>query len=127
MPRSAKATCSSVCGAKCCKWGVVGLTEDEAERLPALAHDVHVAPPRIIESEVAGRTSWAMHAQPCVFLSKSNLCIIYKDRPGHCRAFPDTWREGCLLSWSLFGDDDEVAPPQMIRRIPRMKEGRTAR
>lgn len=127
MARSDKAICSSVCGARCCKWGVVALTPEEAERLPRLAPALHLPQPEIVSSLLGGEESSAMHAKPCVFLSKSNLCTIYKDRPDHCRAFPDTWREGCLLSVQRFGDRPEPATHSPELRKPRRKEGRSAR
>lgn len=49
---------------------------------------------------VAGNpdASFVMYAKPCVFLSKTNLCLAYHDRPGHCRAFPQQPLEWCPLS-----------------------------
>lgn len=127
VARSDKALCSSVCGARCCKWGVVALTDDEADLLPLLARELQVQQPDIRILERSGELSRAMHAQPCVFLTKTNLCGIYKDRPGHCRAFPDIWREGCLLSDRLFGEGLDLLPhPTKKGRRPRGKAGRPA-
>ena len=123
MARSDRAVCSTVCGARCCKWGVVALTDDEAALLPRLAAELHLPQPRIIPTLTGDGTVPAMHSQPCVFLSKSNLCTIYKDRPGHCRSFPDTWREGCMLSWTLYGDG-EALPEEHDRHRDRSRNRR---
>ncbi|MCX6024152.1 MAG: YkgJ family cysteine cluster protein, partial [Chloroflexi bacterium] len=56
----------------------------------------------IEQYERKGEQAWVMHATPCGFLNKANLCGIYKDRPYHCSAFPDTLRDWCPLSSVLF-------------------------
>ena len=47
-----------------------------------------------------------MHALPCTFLSKSNLCLIHSQRPEHCRGFPYSLLEWCALSVKQFGEPD---------------------
>ena len=107
--QSDKVLCASVCGARCCKLGIVALTEEEAERLPRLAQELRLNPPPIRLGRTAGGApAQAMLIEPCVFLGKNNLCQIYKDRPGRCRAFPESWREGCLLSQRWYGDDTDA-------------------
>ncbi len=81
---------------------------------------------RIADRE--GVEGFIMHATPCTFLNKANLCGIYKDRPEHCRAFPDTVRDWCPLSRVIFADllpvDRRPAPlgPEPKRRVPRVRK-----
>ena len=100
-----KALCSQVCRARCCSWGFVTLSPEEAQRLPQEAEALGLSQPHIVPArEPEGEPKeYVMHATPCVFLSKSKLCLIYRDRPEHCRAFPDQLREWCPLSlrWYL--------------------------
>ena len=104
-----KALCSTVCRAACCSWGFVELTEEEAERMHRLADKLGVEQPTIMDyvrDEKGVKTpAWVMHATPCTFLGKDKLCRIYKDRPEHCRDFPNTWREWCYLSHREFPDE----------------------
>ncbi|MBI4499377.1 MAG: YkgJ family cysteine cluster protein [Chloroflexi bacterium] len=124
MGRTDKAICSSICGARCCKWGFVELTQEEAERLPRLARELHLPQPEIVAYERNGQPAWIMHATPCLFLNKSNLCGIYKDRPEHCRIFPDTWREWCPLSRQQFAD---LAPLPVVRTSEDRRPRRTGK
>ena len=121
MTRTAKSICSTECGGRCCKWGFVELTQEEAERLPLLAAKKRLPPPTIEQYERKGEPAWVMHATPCGFLNKANLCGIYKDRPHHCHAFPDTIREWCPLSEVLFSELlplHQRPPALQPKRIP---------
>ncbi len=104
-----KALCSTVCRAACCSWGFVELSKEEADRMVALADKRGLEQPTIMEylrDEKGEKTpAWVMHATPCTFLSKDKLCTIYKDRPDHCKEFPNTWREWCYLSHRQFPDE----------------------
>lgn len=110
MVRSDKSVCSDGCGARCCKASFISLTPAEAEKLPGLAEQLGVPQPEIVPNERSRAggpdgpvQEFILYAQPCVFLSKANLCQIYRDRPEHCKAFPDQTREWCPLSWKRFG------------------------
>lgn len=100
-----KALCSEVCRARCCSWGFVTLSPQEAQWLPKEAEALGLPQPTIVPvREPEGEPKeYVMHATPCVFLSKSKLCLVYRNRPEHCRAFPDQLREWCPLSmrWYL--------------------------
>ena len=98
MARTAKSICSDVCGARCCSWSFIELTPDEATRLQRIATEKHVPQPEIVAYDRDGKQGFVMHATPCTFLGKDNLCSIYKDRPETCRNFPDTLRDWCPLS-----------------------------
>ena len=103
---SDRAICSRACGGQCCKGSVVPLTEEEAGRLPVLARSLGLPSPPIFPAERVGADEgFLMQARPCVFLSHSNLCQIYRDRPAHCRAFPYNLREWCPLSVKRFGGE----------------------
>lgn len=124
MARTAKAICSEMCKARCCSWSFIELTPEEAARLKALAKRKHLPQPEIVpDSQQPG--GFVMQATPCVFLNKANLCSIYKDRPQHCRDFPDTVREWCPLSRVLFPEllPSHLRPapldPEPKRRAPR--------
>ena len=110
--RSDKAICSDACGARCCKASFVSLTPAEAERLPKLAAALGLPQPEIVPHDTGQQGEPAeaaqehiMYALPCTFLSKNNLCLIYRDRPEHCHAFPNQLLDWCPLSWKRFGDD----------------------
>lgn len=128
MVRTAKAICSDVCGARCCSWSFIELTPDEAERLRKLAEQKHLPQPEIVAYSRDGVDGFVMHATPCTFLNKANLCGIYKDRPEHCRAFPDTLRDWCPLSRVIHAEllpvDRRPAPldPEPKRRAPRARK-----
>lgn len=82
------ALCADECGAKCCQNRMVLLTPDEARRLPAMG--------ALVAKGSDGR--WAMLMMPkCTFLSKTNRCGIYAQRPAACRAFPQRPMPGCLI------------------------------
>lgn len=109
--RSDKAICSQGCGARCCKASFISLTPREAERTPKLAQRLGLPAPEIVPNErsrIGGPDGPAqeliLYAQPCVFLSKNNLCQVYTERPAHCKAFPDQARDWCPLSWKRFGE-----------------------
>ncbi|MBM2826582.1 MAG: hypothetical protein HW403_646 [Dehalococcoidia bacterium] len=95
-----KALCSDVCRARCCTWSFIDVTSEEAEVLRRRAVELHLPEPPIeaYKHHQTGETAYVMHAIPCIFLSKDNLCSVYRDRPQHCQDFPDTWREFCPLS-----------------------------
>jgi Fe-S-cluster containining protein len=98
--KSDKTICARECGGRCCKGSAIPLSADESTRLQVLAQSLHLSPPRIISTD---STPHLMQASPCTFLSKTNLCSIYADRPAHCRAFPGDYLEWCALSWKRFG------------------------
>lgn len=109
--RSDRAICSQGCGARCCKGSFISLTPAEAELMPRLAQRLGVPEPEIVANEKSREggpegpvQEFIMYSLPCTFLSKSNLCQIYAQRPAHCREFPDQSREWCPLSWKRFGE-----------------------
>lgn len=97
-----KVLCSQVCRARCCSWSFIEVTPEEVEVLKQRAVELHLPEPPIVAYDRDGTEAYIMHATPCVFLSKDNLCSVYRDRPQHCRDFPDTWREWCPLSKRVF-------------------------
>jgi hypothetical protein len=120
-----------VCGARCCSWGFIETTPEEAARLRKLATRKHLPQPELVPYTARdGSDGFIMQATPCVFLNKANLCGIYKDRPQHCRDFPDTARDWCPLSRVLFAEllpyHQRPAPldpePEPKRRAPRPRQ-----
>lgn len=98
-----KMLCSEVCRARCCSWGFPTLSPEEAQRLPKLAEALGLPQPEIVSvSGPDGEVKeYVLHATPCVFLGENKLCLIYANRPEHCRAFPDMVLEWCPLSRRL--------------------------
>ena len=108
LERSDRAICAEACGAKCCKASYVPLTEAETIRLTALAGALHLAPLPLAPYQATVEDPDAthiLHALPCPFLGKSNRCLIYNERPDHCREFPRQLLEWCLLSQKYLDPD----------------------
>lgn len=78
------------------------LTQAEAATLRNAASQLGLAEPSIGPYQPPTGENpeavFVMYAKPCVFLSKTNQCLAYHDRPGHCRAFPQQLLEWCPLS-----------------------------
>jgi len=95
--RSDRAICAQECGARCCQASIVALTETEADVLRERAAALGLSAPEIAPYR-DGDEAYLMYAQPCTFLNKSNGCLVYRDRPQHCRDFPAQVLDWCLLS-----------------------------
>jgi Fe-S-cluster containining protein len=76
----------------------VVLTAAEARLLEDRAQALGLAPPQIEPYGEPAGGGFVMYAQPCTFLNKANRCLVYRDRPEHCRAFPRQVLEWCLIS-----------------------------
>jgi len=80
----------SKCNAKCCRIGVwIPLLRDEFPKMIELAHKLQRDV--LLSMEYVGEGwIWVMsHSpNPCGFLDQDvNKCLIYKDRPQHCRDY----------------------------------------
>lgn len=92
-----KFTCNS-CGDCCSNFGDLGtlpLFNDEKKRLEELGKNLNIStefiPENVMMDDITGAIfcgNWGMKGNPCPFLDKNNKCLIYKNRPLICKAFP---------------------------------------
>jgi Fe-S-cluster containining protein len=121
------------CGARCCKSSVIVLSPTEAETLWMRGEQLLEEEPEIHtslggQSYALGRSlpddeEWIMPAYVCAFLSRDNHCLVYDDRPDHCRYHPRFWREDCPLSQHWYYRETDLPKQPLFGPPPDILQG----